>query len=171
MPIYEFACPACRRTLRFFARRPVADANPPCPHCGGPLSREPERFLASPRAGEADALGAGALDPARAAAAFAARRAALEGADPRAKAAALREVAREGGLAFAPEIAEALRRVESGGDPAALDAAVDRALESGAAALAAVGGAAAPPAPFAEDETLYELPLPPLPPRKPTAWG
>lgn len=170
MPIYEFACPACRKTIRFLARRPVADANPPCPHCGGPLRRDVERFLAAPKAGEADALGAGASDPARAAAALAAHRAALEGADPRAKAAALREAAREGGLAFAPEIADALRRVEAGADPAALDAAVDRALESGAAALAAAPGAAAA-APFTEDDTLYDLPLPPLPPRKPTPWG
>ena len=90
MPIYEFACPACRKTLRFFARRPVADADPPCPHCGGKLEREVERFLAAPRAGEADALGAGARDPERVAAALAARAADLESGNPRTRAAALR---------------------------------------------------------------------------------
>ncbi len=170
MPIYEFACPACRKVLRFLARRPVADADPPCPHCGGKLSREVERFLAAPRAGEADALGAGARDPARAAAALASHRGDLEGGDPRRRAAALLAAAREGGVAFAPEVADALRRVEAGGDAAALDVAVDRALEAGEAAFAAEPGAAAA-APFAEDGTLYDLPLPPLPPRRPTAWG
>ena len=169
MPIYQFACPACRKTLRFFARRPVADADPPCPHCGGKLAREVERFLASPRAGEEDVLGTGVRDPARVAAALAARRDALESGDARAKAAALREAAREGGVSFAPEIADTLRRVEQGGDAAALDAAVDAALESGAAALRADAGAG-PAEPFAEDETLHDLPLPPLPSRKPTAW-
>lgn len=169
MPIYEFACPACRKVLRFFARRPVADAAPPCPHCGGRLEREIERFLVAPRAGDPDALGAGARDPARLAAALAARKADLDGGDPRRRAAALREAAREGGVAFSPEIADALRRVEAGGDAAALGAAVDRAFEEGAAALRAEAGAE-PAAPFAEDETLYDLPLPPLPPRKPTAW-
>lgn len=170
MPIYEFACPACRKVLRFFARRPVADADPPCPHCGGRLEREIERFLVAPRAGDPDALGAGARDPSRLAAALAARRDALESGDVRAKAAALREAAREGGVAFAPEIADTLRRVEQGGNAAALDAAVDAALESGAAALRAEAGTG-PAGPFAEDETLYDLPLPPLPPPKPTAWS
>lgn len=171
VPVYQFACPACRRTLRFFARRPVADADPPCPHCGGKLSREVERFLAGPRAGEADAVGAGARDPARTAAALAARGADLADGDPRRRAEALLAVAREGGIAFSPEIADALRRVGAGGDPAALDAALDAVLESGGAALAAEDGAAAGAEPFSEDETLYDLPLPPLPPRKPSAWS
>ncbi|MBQ9726377.1 MAG: zinc ribbon domain-containing protein [Kiritimatiellae bacterium] len=170
MPIYEFACPACRKTLRFFARRPVADADPPCPRCGGKLSREVERFLATPRAGEADALGAGARDPARLAAARAARKGDLESGDPRRRAAALRQAAREGGVAFAPDVADALSRVEAGGGGAALDAAVDRAFESGEAALRADAGAAPAAPAFEEDETLYDLPLPPLPPRKPTAF-
>ena len=171
MPIYQFVCPACRKTLRFFARRPVADADPPCPHCGGALEREVERFLATPRAADADALGAGARDPERLAAALAARKGDLEGADPRRRAAALRAAAREGGLDFAPDIADALRRIEAGGDAAALDAALDRmSAASDFAALAASAGAAAAP-PFTDDETLYDLPLPPLPPRKPTPWG
>ena len=101
MPIYEFACPACRKTIRFLARRPVADANPPCPHCGGPLRRDVERFLAAPKASEADALGAGASDPARAAAALAAHRAALEGAERMDTAALLPDAAPAGAPGFA----------------------------------------------------------------------
>jgi putative FmdB family regulatory protein len=45
MPIYEFACPKCRRIYSFLARRVNPDRSPVCPRCGNPkLTKEISRF-------------------------------------------------------------------------------------------------------------------------------
>ena len=44
MPIYEYACPACRRRFEEWVRKPDSPA-PPCPGCGAP---DPERLISSP---------------------------------------------------------------------------------------------------------------------------
>jgi len=49
MPIYEFACPACRKIFSFLSKRINPEHTPACPKCGGTkLSRQVSRF-ASPR--------------------------------------------------------------------------------------------------------------------------
>ena len=71
MPFYEFFCEKCRKRETFHAKRPTSSI-PPCPHCGGVLSREIPNFTisASPDANEdADWLGAAGLDGSRAASA------------------------------------------------------------------------------------------------------
>ena len=35
MPIYEFACPKCRRIFSFLSKRSAPDRPPACPKCGG----------------------------------------------------------------------------------------------------------------------------------------
>ncbi|MFN3407647.1 MAG: FmdB family zinc ribbon protein [Limisphaerales bacterium] len=65
MPIYEFACPKCRRIYSFLARRVNPDRSPVCPKCGNPkLTKEISRFALTrglkepaPGAGGADADG------------------------------------------------------------------------------------------------------------------
>lgn len=45
MPIYEFACPKCRKIFSFLSHRIQPAHTPKCPQCGGrKLSREISRF-------------------------------------------------------------------------------------------------------------------------------
>ena len=60
MPIYEFACPKCRRIYSFLSKRVAPDHLPVCPKCGSrKMSKQVSRFamtrkLAEP-AGKTDA--------------------------------------------------------------------------------------------------------------------
>jgi len=48
MPIYEFACPKCRRIFSFLSKRVKPDRLPTCPKCGGKkLKKEVSRFAMS----------------------------------------------------------------------------------------------------------------------------
>jgi len=57
MPIYEFACPQCRRIYNFLSKRVAPDRLPVCPKCGSKkMSKQVSRFamtrkLAEPAAG------------------------------------------------------------------------------------------------------------------------
>jgi len=45
MPIYEFACPKCRRIFSFLSKRLAPDRLPVCPKCGNKkLSKQVSRF-------------------------------------------------------------------------------------------------------------------------------
>ncbi len=45
MPIYEFACPKCRRIFSFLSKRVTPDRLPACPKCGNrKLKKEVSRF-------------------------------------------------------------------------------------------------------------------------------
>lgn len=60
MPIYEFACPKCRRIFSFLSKRMNPDRLPVCPKCGNKkLKKEISRF-AMPRGLKEPAAGAGA---------------------------------------------------------------------------------------------------------------
>jgi putative FmdB family regulatory protein len=64
MPIYEYACKACKRLTSAFVRSASSETAPPCQHCGGKTARALSRFavgraqgqarsdFAPPRAGE-----------------------------------------------------------------------------------------------------------------------
>ena len=48
MPIYEFACPKCRRIFSFLSKRMNPDRLPVCPKCGSKkLSKQVSRFAMS----------------------------------------------------------------------------------------------------------------------------
>ena len=48
MPIYEFACPKCRRIFSFLSKRVSPDHLPVCPKCGSKkLSKQVSRFAMS----------------------------------------------------------------------------------------------------------------------------
>ncbi len=48
MPIYEFACPKCRRIFSFLSKRVNPDRLPVCPKCGNKkLSKQVSRFATS----------------------------------------------------------------------------------------------------------------------------
>jgi putative FmdB family regulatory protein len=53
MPIYEFACPQCRRIYNFLARRVNPDHLPVCPRCGGKkMTKQVSRFALSRKLAE-----------------------------------------------------------------------------------------------------------------------
>ena len=48
MPIYEFACPKCRRIFSFLSKRMNPDHLPTCPKCGNKkLTKQVSRFAMS----------------------------------------------------------------------------------------------------------------------------
>jgi putative FmdB family regulatory protein len=60
MPIYEFACPKCRRIYSFLSKRVKPDHLPACPKCGNKkLSRQLSRFAMTRGLQEAPAAGLG----------------------------------------------------------------------------------------------------------------
>ena len=49
MPIYEFACPKCRKIFNFLSKKVAPERRPSCPKCGHPkLTRQVSAF-AHPR--------------------------------------------------------------------------------------------------------------------------
>ena len=53
MPIYEFACPSCRKIFSFLSKRTNPDRLPVCPKCGNKkLAKQMSRFAAPRRAKE-----------------------------------------------------------------------------------------------------------------------
>jgi putative FmdB family regulatory protein len=53
MPIYEFACPKCRRIYSFLSKRVNPDRLPVCPNCGNTkMSKQVSRFACSRKLSE-----------------------------------------------------------------------------------------------------------------------
>jgi putative FmdB family regulatory protein len=62
MPIYEFACPRCRRIYSFLSKRLNPDRSPVCPRCGNKnLAKQISRFALTRRLKE-PAAGTGGAD-------------------------------------------------------------------------------------------------------------
>ena len=58
MPIYEFACPRCRKIFSFLSKRMAPDRLPVCPKCGNKkLAKQISRFAMTRGLGEAAAKG------------------------------------------------------------------------------------------------------------------
>jgi putative FmdB family regulatory protein len=139
MPVYEFYCPDCHTIFSFFARRVDTETRPACPRCARPeLPRQPSRFAISRGRGDAENadddgdLPAG-MDEERMMRAFAAMEGELEGldenADPKQAARLMRRLFDSAGLKLGDGMAEAIRRMEAGEDPDAIEAELGDALE------------------------------------------
>ena len=66
MPIYEFACPKCRKVYSFLSKRVAPSHTPACPKCGSKrLTKEISRFAFLNGAPEPAATGDGGegIDP------------------------------------------------------------------------------------------------------------
>lgn len=64
MPIYEFACPKCRKIFSFLSKRVQPDHSPNCPKCGNTnLSKQVSRFAMTKGLKEAPAGGPAGEDP------------------------------------------------------------------------------------------------------------
>ncbi len=125
MPIYEFYCRDCHTIFNFLARTPT-DRRPACPRCGRPaLERKPSVFavsrgLAEPQAdAPPDDEAAGRLE--RAMESMMAEAESIPEDDPRQGARFMRRLYEAAGLPVGGGIEEALRRMEAGEDPDAIE--------------------------------------------------
>lgn len=174
MPIYEFACPACRVHYTFFSRKVDSSTRPPCPRCRRPLDRQVSLFSAKTGSGEDDPWGLGADEEGgdspdfdtgdermqRAVAEMGDRIDRLDDTDTEGAARTMRGFAEKSGLKFNKDVDEALSRMEAGEDADSVEAAFGDALSGdGAIVREDKGGGQATdrPQPYRKDPTLYDL--------------
>jgi putative FmdB family regulatory protein len=135
MPIYEFACPKCRKIFSFLSKRLNPDRLPVCPRCGNPkLEKQLSRFALTRRLAEPAAQGEAAggegpapdLDDPRLARAMAEMERDLEHLDennPRHMAHMMRKMKDLMPPGSMPkELDVAIRRLEAGEDPEQIEA-------------------------------------------------
>ena len=135
MPIYEFACPKCRRIFSFLAKRVDPDRVPKCPKCGHKkMSKQVSQFAATKGLKEPPAGGAAAggeppmpdLDDPRVARAMAEMEREMEHLDennPKHMARLMRkmkDIMPPG--AMPKEMETAIKRLEAGEDPEKIEA-------------------------------------------------
>jgi putative FmdB family regulatory protein len=170
MPIYEFYCPECHMLFSFLSRRPGTRKRPPCPRCGvSKMQRKPSTFAVSRglqergAAEELDGVDDERLE--RAMAEMAHEAEGLNDEDPRQMGRMMRRLFDTAGLPLGAAMREAIRRLESGEDPDAIEEELGDQLESEDGALTAEtnGGGAGLKSlrrklvPPRIDRTLYEL--------------
>jgi len=180
MPIYEYACPHCRKIMNFFVRTFGAAENPACPRCGrNDLERLMSRFAVktSPKArgpaaepaagGGAADFGGGAGDgPGDGSPAEEARFEHLmdtmgsdidkiDENDPRQIGRFLRKFGEAAGEDLGPEFREAVGRLEAGEDPEKVEEQLSQAFGDDAAGDGGEDGGGG--GPYSRDDTLYDL--------------
>ncbi len=137
MPIYEFYCVDCHTVFSFLSRSPNTSRRPACPRCARPeIERRPSSFAIScgerPGAQGEDDLPPG-FDESRMERVMAEMAHEVEGtdeSDPRQMARVMRKLFDGTGLDPGPGMEEALRRMEAGEDPEAIEQELGDALES-----------------------------------------
>ena len=168
MPIYEFYCPSCHTIYSFWSKRVETERVPPCPqggrHC---LSRQVSRFSVTSggEKGEGDEMGDLPVDEAkleRAMTDLASQAEGLDEDDPRAAARLMRKLSESTGMEYGEAMQEALRRLEAGEDPDAVEEEMGGLLEGdeepfSRAGMEKKGGRRQRQAPPVRDDTLYDM--------------
>lgn len=170
MPIYEFYCASCHTVFSFLSRLPNTTKRPACPRCRRPrMTRRASSFaISSGAAAPADdeaPPGLEGLDDARleqAMGELAREAASIPDDDPRGMAGLMRKLYERTGLSLGPGMEEAMRRLEAGEDPDALEAEMGELLDSeqgppGAPAGGGLGRLRRRLRAPRRDDTLYEL--------------
>ena len=163
MPIYEFYCPRCNTIYNFFSRAIDTSAQPRCPRCRQVrLTRQMSAFAVTGRAKDGEDTNELPIDEHKMEQAMQtlAREAEhIKEDDPRQAAALMRKLSHMTGMALGPGMDEAIRRMERGEDPEAVEAEMGDLLESEEPFVLPArksGGRSRRPPPR-HDETLYEL--------------
>lgn len=136
MPIYEYECGRCKRTLSFLVRNIGAHEAPKCPKCGaGDMSRVFSRFATvGPSKSKSSSDTAGGGPPDLADEGGPEGMPDLEGlegldeGDPRSLARFLRKMENESGEKMDPEMDSVCRRLEKGEDPESIEEDLGDAL-------------------------------------------
>jgi putative FmdB family regulatory protein len=163
MPVYEFYCPDCHTVFNFLSRTVDPAKRPACPRCARPdLERQVSRFAVSRGRKEADEpdLPPG-LDEAKLEQAMEAMAGEAEGLDendPRQMANMMRKLYGATGLPMGGGMEEAIRRLEAGEDPDAIEEQLGDVFENedpfSAEGIKRFRHKHLPPK---HEETLYEL--------------
>lgn len=165
MPIYEFYCADCNTIFNFFSSRVNTEKRPNCPKCeNGPLDRLMSKFAVL-RGGSKDESekmdGMPNMDESKLEKAMAMLEKEAENInedDPRQAANLMRKLCDMTGMDMGSGMEEALRRMEAGEDPEAIEAEMGDALSEdnlfGPARKAVAKGAKKPPI---HDSTLHYL--------------
>ncbi len=162
MPIYEFFCPECNTIFNFFSRSVNTAKRPDCPQCGRvKLTRQMSAFAIAGRAKEDEGaedlpIDEHKMEQAMQTLSREAER--INEDDPRQAAALMRKLSAMTGMELGPGMDEAIRRMERGEDPEAVEAEMGDLLEGEdpfiLPAKKAGGGRRAAPR---HDENLYDL--------------
>lgn len=125
MPIYEFYCRDCHRVFNFLSRAIDTRKRPRCPRCNRPdLERKASAFAISKGRSEPEEGLPGGLDDSRlerAMASLAHEAEGLDEEDPKGTARFMRKLYESAGLPLGSGMSEALRRMEAGEDPEAIE--------------------------------------------------
>jgi len=171
VPIYEFYCPDCHVIFSFFSSSVNTTKTPQCPRCEKrPLERQMSRFATIKTSGDAADPASGgepSMDESRmerAMEAFASQADGLSEDDPRQAAQMMRKLSEMAGMNIGPGMEEALKRIEAGEDPEAVESEMGDVLEK-EDPFAPSGGEAGGPRktpsgrtrPPQRDEKLYTL--------------
>lgn len=159
MPIYEFYCPVCHAIYSFLSLQVNTDKHPPCPDCGRPnLKRQASSFAVSKkRSEESSDAGFDESKMEQALAHLAGDLDGMNGEDPKAAAKLLRKLTDAAGMRMGSGMEEALRRMEAGEDPEAIEAELGDALENENPFDAAKAQGATRKRAPRRDETIYDL--------------
>lgn len=170
MPIYDFYCAECHRVFSFLSRSVDTSRRPDCPRCGqAGLQRRPSPFAISKGRPDQPEGGEGGpdfpeLDEARmekAMESLASEAEGLDENDPRAQAQLMRKLFDATGLPMNTGMQEAIRRLEAGEDPEAVEQEMGDVFEgdpfaAGQSRAAALKGLRRQ-LPPSVDPTLYEM--------------
>ncbi len=164
MPIYEFYCEDCNTIFNFFSKSVNTTKKPKCPQCKtATLSRQMSAFAFTGKAKEDGELADLPFDESKMEKAMqmlAGEAENINEDDPRQAANLMRKLTDMTGLELGPGMQEALKRMEAGEDPDAIEAEMGDLLEGEEPfALPETKGTAKRtkrPAPK-RDETLYDL--------------
>lgn len=124
MPIYEFYCPPCNVIFSFFSSRVNTEKLPLCPRCGGLLDRQMSGFAIGGKSAGEEGGDLPDFDCARmekAMAELAGQAEGLDENDSRRSAGLLRRLTDIAGMSFSEGMDEAVRRMEAGEDPEAVE--------------------------------------------------
>jgi putative FmdB family regulatory protein len=136
MPIYEFYCPKCHTIYSFLSRSIDTDGTPGCPrHARHPLQRQVSRFAvvsggAAAHKDDADDLPVDEAKMEQAMSTLASEADSVDEDDPRAAARLMRRLSDMTGIEYGHSMQEALRRLEGGEDPEAIEAEMGDLLEN-----------------------------------------
>ena len=165
MPIYEFYCETCHMLFNFFSRRIDTTTTPQCPKCRKQvLTRQVSLFSVtgkSKSSEEADDLPFDESKMEKAMQVLAREADRIDENDPRQAANLMRKLTDMTGMQLGEGMEEALRRMEKGEDPDAIESEMGDLLESEEPFEMPIekkgtGGSKLRKAPL-KDDTLYDL--------------
>ncbi|MEW6752115.1 MAG: zinc ribbon domain-containing protein [Candidatus Latescibacterota bacterium] len=168
MPMYEFYCARCHTLYTFWSKRVNTTGVPPCPHdARHRLQRQVSPFAVVSAGGEkkgdegSEDLPVDEARMERAMESLASEAEGIDEEDPRAAARLMRRLSDMAGVEYGESMQEALRRLEAGEDPDAIEAEMGDLLEDEEDPFifpgTKKGGRGRRRRPPRRDETLYEM--------------